>query len=65
MEVQPAIGQLQEEVGEPPAHSQESVAQGRLEAERDVVAFLSARVHLRKATFLQRHCSYLMKKDTE
>lgn len=59
MQVEAAVGQLQEEVGEAAAHGQQPTAQSRLEAERDVVALLARRVHLRVAALLQRHSRYL------
>lgn len=59
VQVQPALGQLQEEVGEPAAHGQQPAAQSGLEPERDVVALLAGRVHLRVAALLQGHRRYL------
>lgn len=59
MQVEAAVGQLEEEVGEAAAHGQQPVAQRGLEAERDVVALLAARVHLRVAALLQGHRRYL------
>lgn len=55
MQVEAAVGQLEKEVGEAAAHGQQARAQRRLEPERNVVALLARRVHLRVAALLQGH----------
>lgn len=55
MQVEAAVRQLEEEVGEAAAHGQQARAQRRLEPEGDVVALLARRIHLRVAALLQGH----------